>query len=72
MDDHLFRQVREGEFACLADEAATMTAAQFAAKYDATVRTGPQNCVTVQGCDYYWSGKTGKFDGWGKALVLET
>jgi len=68
MSDHLFRQAREGEFALLADEARTMTADEFARRHDATVREGPQRCVTVGGCDYYWSAKTGRYDGWGRAV----
>ncbi len=69
MSDHLFRQAREGEFALLSDEAKTTTADLFAAKHDTVVRRGPQLCVTVGGCDYYWSAKTGRYDGWGRSMT---
>ncbi len=67
--DHLLRQVREGEFALLAAEAKTMTAEQFAAKHGTTIRRGPQLCVHVDGCDYYWSASTGRYDGFGRATT---
>ena len=68
MDDHLFRQAREGEFALLAEKARAMTPEQFAAKYGSRLRYGPQLCVEVDGCDYYWR-PDGKFDGWGRAMI---
>jgi hypothetical protein len=65
---HLFRQAREGEFALLSAEAKALTADQFAAKHGVCVVSGVQDRVTVDWCDYYWSHRTGKFDGWGRSL----
>lgn len=64
---HLFKQAKEGEFALLSDQARQMSSEQFAVLHQVSIRHGVMDCVTVEGCEYYWSRETGKYDGWGRS-----
>lgn len=70
MDDkHILRQAAFGEFALLSVEAGRTTAKEFASRHGVSVHRGVQDRVTVDGVDYYWSGRTGKYDGWGRGVA---
>ena len=72
MNDGIMRQAADCEFAPLKDEAAMMTAEQFAAKYALghiePWGRAPYQAVRVDGTDYLWIAKDGKYDGWDRAL----
>ena len=72
MDDGIMRQAQDGEFSPLKDEAATMTAGQFAAKYAhghvEPWGRQPYLAVRVDGTDYLWAADDGRFDGWDRPM----
>ena len=72
MDDGIMRQAADGEFAPLRDEAIGMTPEQFAAKYALghiePWGRPPYLAVRVDGTDYLWTAKDGRFDGWDRPL----
>ena len=72
MDDGIMRQAADEEFSPLKDEAATMTAEQFAAKYAhghvEPWGRQPYLAVRVDGTDYLWTASDGRFDGWDRPM----
>ena len=72
MDEGIMRQAKDGEFSQLKDEAATMTAEQFAAKYAhghvEPWGRQPYLAVRVDGTDYLWAADDGRFDGWDRPM----
>lgn len=72
MNDGIMRQAKDGEFSPLKDEASTMTAEQFAAKYAhghvEPWGRQPYMAVRVDGTDYLWTASDGRFDGWDRPM----
>lgn len=72
MNDGIMRQAKDGEFSPLKDEASTMTAEQFAAKYAhghvEPWGRQPYMAVRVDGTDYLWTASDGRFDGWDRRM----
>jgi hypothetical protein len=58
----------------LSDEAAKLTVLEFAERYASrqNIRLWGNpptySCVNVDGCDYLWNLKDGKYDGWDRGM----
>lgn len=69
MIEYIARQIELGGFGDHHGEfAKTVTAQQFAEHFGVEVHEGAQYCVTVEGIDYYWSTRTGIYDGRGRGV----
>jgi len=65
------RQIEQGEFGDHhGDFAKLVTAQDFAGHFGVNVHTGTTMLrVNVGGIDYYWSKRTGKYDGSGRSMA---
>lgn len=71
-NSRMMQQAVDGEFDVHSAQAAGMTAREFAAAHGTTTRgwgypSAVYDAVNVDGVDYLWRVKDGKFDGWDMA-----